>query len=516
VLAGGEGERIDNVLVRAGAALALISASNIVHGRFIDLETREWGATTASLAIDATRAVLSPDHKRIAAVHDKRYVVLLDLDTGKVGPIVCFAPATKTPDDMFREVNALPMRIDVTPLGFADDTTIGCLVDGHLEWAHAVDGTYPLQPADSFQISSQAAAVADQLAVAAVGGSLGLRTAKGLQYLGYGFTSMTRTRAGPGGMLIGRGDAQPLLLDSTLHAKRRFTLAPEMTDMIDMLALDDRYLLVLYASKAVVGEEVAIYDTTLHRQRDALRFGVASPELRYEPATHLLALERTDEALLVAIDPNLLGFDKLAAIGGLATQAYLTDPALAGGVVAVTIHKTNGRTRIDEFHGEDLPGGVRATARSGYELFEAPLLAVDRAARIYVADGSDVSIYEHGPTRVTNIHLDTGAPPKPVVAETRVESGTQPSPDADVVAVLARHKLMLYAVDGTLRWQVPAQLASEIQWIGSTLYMRGSGAFAKIDRATGRIVDRACGWSFGLTATAFEASPDAESMCDEP
>ena len=77
------------------------------------------------------------------------------------------------------------------------------------------------------------------------------------------------------------------------------------------------------------------------------------------------------------------------------------------------------------------------------------------------------------------------------------------------------------ALDGTREPVIitlaPAdELANTIRWLGDDLVIDYLAGLGKIDAATGALIHRTCGWSFGLSALPNNEARELESICDAP
>ena len=96
----------------------------------------------------------------------------------------------------------------------------------------------------------------------------------------------------------------------------------------------------------------------------------------------------------------------------------------------------------------------------------------------------------------------------------------RPSADGQEIAAFGNARVELWSAGGRLLWQAAAWGTTDVGWTASgELVARSPGGLAKLDLETGELGDRACGWAFGLSETAFEsgasgASGAAEVVCD--
>jgi hypothetical protein len=226
-------------------------------------------------------------------------------------------------------------------------------------------------------------------------------------------------------------------------------------------------------------------------------------ELHYEPATHLLAIVDKQHASLVALDPKTLQLGTRSRLAGTAEVVFLTDPELAKGLVAIGGRSGGGRVTIEEFAADDLGSDMKP--RNSYEVF-GDLLAVDRAGRVYVADGDTLQIYTGGEWHKANRVAKITGLGHVVV---------RPNSDATEMLVIGDNRLQMFDLAGTQRWIVAAPSAIDGMWIDGEPYVRFSVGVSKIDAQTGTLLDRVCGWGFGLSPLPIQGRGESRSVCDE-
>jgi hypothetical protein len=289
-------------------------------------------------------------------------------------------------------------------------------------------------------------------------------------------------------------NSKPLLLDHTLHMQRE--IAIDTTVFGDVLPLDEQYLLrtqpgagalkvVLLDSKASTAAVIA--ETSDYR-------------LHFEPATNLLAIHNNDTSSLIPYDPTTHRFGDAMQMEGLSHRIYLSDPARADGVVAVSVRIfPAGTEQISEFK----------RTRRGIEMTRSyivggDVVAIDRAARVYVMSGDELHVYVAG-------NLDA-----PISVSTFEVAGTPvvaPNDDATQLLVIGSSRVMLADVDGHVRWMV-SQQAIDGGWIANEPFARFNSGLAKLDPRDGHLLERACGWQFGLHPSPAENAGYARSVCD--
>lgn len=511
------GWRIRSLVARAGRVLAILHDGSQVRGRWIVLEggRASWGDQTPALPLDPARGiVLSPDHQRVvgARLDALHTPVLVELATGTANKrpmctVQAAVDVSPPPGFSADTADVLP-----TALGFFDAKTVVCAAASQLVWWSTAGDEITPPRADAVLTQGVEFAFGDRLVVGGLGHQLGLYTTSGPRYLGYGFRELTHVRVAPTGVMIGKGDQQPLLLDGKLHERARYPLPKQPVDWTDLLPLDDRYLLT--ASTRPVADDawgksyqIAVYDAVKHTVHQLLPNRVSGPDLVFEPATQLLVSSDGGTNLLLRFDPVTHAFGERIELGEktLVKRLYLTDPALADGVIAIAVHDDDGGMIVDELHGGDIRGG-RLSPRASFRI-SGQLRAVDRRGQLYVhglMDKDDVAVYRHGAMTGTLRGV--------------AGSMLHPSPDGTQIAAFGASRIALLAVTaGTAPrvWEAAAWGASDVEWTpGGELFARFPGALAKLDPRTGALAERQCGWAFGLSDTPFETSANTPIVCD--
>lgn len=88
-----------------------------------------------------------------------------------------------------------------------------------------------------------------------------------------------------------------------------------------------------------------------------------------------------------------------------------------------------------------------------------------------------------------------------------------PHPSGAYIATWGNQRISLYD-HGSERWTVAAPLVERVVWLGDDLIAEYEGGMGKIDAATGALMDRVCGWSFGLSALPGNDPVAGDSICD--
>ena len=508
------GTRISALVGRAGRVLAIVGSDKAVQARWIDAGTATWGALSPILPIDPSRPIaLSPDHTQITGTkRDKlRAPIVVDLTTGKEGPApLCGFDAEKahrgvTDDGIFSTgfEDLLP-----SALGFIDPETIACLASGQIVWwkTDGVQVPVTVEVAPSPGVAEPA--LGNRRVVGSVGAQLALFDPSGQKYLGYGFRELSHLRMAPAGVLIGKGDQAPLLLDRELHEIARYPLPKGDMEWTDLLPLDERYVLRMMSRKVMADAwgsayQITVFDMTkgvVHQQLPNLAHEVT---LAYEPTTRLLSTSDGTTNVLLRYDPKTHSFgERFEVHEPVALRAvYLLDPALSGGIVALTIEDRNDGVTIGELHGDDLHGPT-ISARRTYTV-QGQLRTVDRSGRVYMqgAAATDVVVYTRG-TQFARLPGIGGM-------------ALRPSPDATHVAAFRDSRVRMLSIEGRVAWQVALWGSADIDWSsGGELIARFPTGLAKLDRATGALRERQCGWSFGIADQPFEHGADMPMVCD--
>lgn len=510
------GTRITAIIERAGRAAAIFGDDKHTRVRWIELSggTATWGALSAPLDLDATRPIdLSPDHRVLLGTRPgkQRIPALIDATTGTDDKVlVCTTSAevegrrTTFIDESFAGSDGL----FPTPLGFADASTVACLFSGQVSW-WKTDGTQLPSPGEglaSFGVTEPS--FGGGRLVGAVGAQLAMWGPGTQAFLGYGFRELSHLRITPLGVLIGKGDQAPLLLGPDLHELARYPLPRGDLEWTDLLPLDERYVLRMSSRKVMIDAWGSAYQITLfdmakgvvHQQLPNLAQEVT---IAYEPATRLLATSDAQTSILLRYDPTTHSFgERFEIVEPRSVRGvYLLDPALSGGLVALTVEEHDGIVMVGEIHGDDLQGTQVRTRRS-YPI-PGQLRTVDRSGRVYAqgAGAADVLVYTRGMqfARLSGIGGMT----------------LRPGPDATHVVAFREGKARLLAIDGRVVWDVALWGSLDVEWTASgELIARFKSALAKLDRATGALRERQCGWGFAIADKPFEVAADLPIVCD--
>lgn len=507
-LAPDAGSRVESLLVTGAHVAAMISNEDGHRVRHIDLATLAWGAVSPKLDVDEDAApMLVPDGSAVLALGTDDQIHRFDLATGKDQP-AC-------PASLGRRRDAFGAGRDDAAIGVVGER-VACFVNANLSWftpATAATQTTTFGTA----LTPDVMIAAGEHVVVASEHQLAIVTPDRTMYLGYGFRDLTHVRSVPTGVMIGKGDQEPVLLDDRFHERARFALPKLRVDWTDLVPVDDRFI-IASSTRPGSGDlwgsayQIAIYDTVKQVMHQVLPNRARGGELVYEPSTRLLVLTDGKRTTLARLDPvtHTLGDEFELAIATPPKQIALLDPTLSAGVIALVIQDEGAAgLEISEFRAADVPPANEAdakraiTAHATYRV-TGELRAVDRAGRLYVrnllhADG--VAIYEHGKAgaRLPGAHA----------AQLRA------SPDAKHVVAIEGSQLALYTTAGVKRWETAAWGSSDVAWTPSgTLFARFPHALARVDLETGQLVERQCGWGFGIATTQRDGGAAAPSVCD--
>ncbi len=512
------GTRIANLVTRGDAALALIERGKHVQGRWITLAKRPaWGETTAEFAVDAKTVVLSPDRASIAASTRDHHTVSVALATGVTTANVCGDP----PDP--GQVAADP-RIGA-PIGFLQPHVLACDQQGMVAWF-----TNGLQLATDPEGRGQhVTAIGDHGLVEGIGTSIALRRPGRSQFLGYAYRDQNQTRISASGVLMGRGDLRPLLLDSALRPVRVFDLQAQKGEVSDLAALDNRYLVVVRqnqreaqvlteesqqdrsnidkqsGAQPVIELQVFDADTQMIHQRVSVDLQ-ESVALQYVPRDHMLVVTGTIAGIagarVLAFDPTTGTLGPPIAIANVALFA-IVDPERSGGFAAVGVRTTPSGPIAIGVRADDLATNREPSAVPLFPIDGNPA-AIDRDGAVYALDGEDAIRYRLGPHGRTKLRFAGAGAKRP-----------RPSDDAESVAFVGGEVLDVYDANaGVQRWQVPAAQLADVGWMPGRVTLIYPGALVELDPENGKPIMRSCGWAFQLADHMLPESSQTETVCD--
>jgi hypothetical protein len=501
------GTRVDTVLARGTKALALVREGKRVHGRWIDLDRgMRWGSSTPSFAIKLSHAVLSPDGGVLAVSRPRSlHPLFIDLATGAALKTPACVPRDWPGDD--GETAAELLRTDNTPLplGFLSETVVACSVTSSLQWWNT-DGTPRPNVAGAAMVGAFPVAIADRVLVVGMGAQLALATPTTTRYLGYGVREVVQLKGAERGVLVASGD-QGLLLDARLRERSRFDLARTQVDWREAVVLDDRHALTVAARRGHgrdEGFQLAVVDGLTRTQRQLVPYQVADKDLRFEPATGILATADAAGTLLLRLDREAHTFGAAMRIPSWLPPMRVVpiDPALSGGIAVLEIDDGGDGAIVGEFPLADLRPSQALAPRRTYRVPGA-FRGNDRAGRLYMkaADAEEIVVYAGGDATAR----------LPALAGMTL----RPSPDGALIAAIGAPRLVLLTAGGQVRWETALWNEADVVWTSDgELVAAGHSGVATVDLATGALVERRCGWAFGLSDVPFDAGRDGPTICE--
>lgn len=507
------GTRVESLLVSGTHVAALISSEKQHAVRQIATEAFAWGETSAALdlASDDPGAVLAPDGKSVVATDRSRRIQRFDLASGKPKPACPIGRLARRLDEFGLDSNS---ESD-SAIGIVGDR-VACFVNASFTWFDPE--TEGSQTANvGLGLSPGVMTAAGDRIVVGNEHQLVIVTPDRTEYLGYGFRDLTHVRSVPTGLMIGKGDQEPVMLDDNFRERTRFALPKLRVDWTDLIPVDERYV-IASSTRPGSGDlwgsayQVAIYDSVKQVMHQVLPHRARGGELVYEPATQMLVVTDGTRTLLKRFAPttHTLGEETVLDLADAPQQIALLDPKLSGGMIALAIRAEASKgIVVYEFHAADMPRateveGKRTIAPRTWYRVTGDLKAVDRAGRLYMhnllhADG--IGVYEHGLSKAVLVGAQAAR--------------LRASPDGTHVAAIDGGRLVLYTPAGKQLWETAAWGASDIDWTPTgVLFARFPSALARIEPATGRLVERQCGWAFGITTSQRDGSSAAPSVCD--
>lgn len=516
------GTRMDSILVNGTHVVAILASDKQRHARRIEISTLTWGETSATLPLaDIAPAALSPDGGAIIAMGRDNQIASFDFATAKATP-ACPASTMQPLDHRMHSADGFGglfgSREGDVPIGIIGDR-VACVVDNTFSWFDPVKGTTTTANVGAAPAASRMAAASDRLIIANEH-QLIITSPERTDYLGYGLRELTHVRSVPLGLMIGKGDQEPVILDERFRERVRFALPKLRVDWSDLVPVDDRYIITSSTrpgSGDVWGNvyQFAVYDTVKQVMHQVLPQRARTGEVVYEPSTNLVVTTDGTQTQLSRFDHgshSIVDAVTLVELGA-PKQIALLDPELAGGMVALAIRDEGiGGLLVSELHAADVPprtevGGKSAARamkpRRTYRI-NGVLRGVDRAGRIYVHDLKDaatVGIYANGA----------------IVAALQAAPAAKlrPSHDARSIVVVDNGRLTMFTATGQRVWDIAAWGSSDADWTATgLLYARFTHALARIDIATGALAERQCGWAFGISAMSRDSASNAPSVCD--
>ncbi|MDQ3339002.1 MAG: hypothetical protein M4D80_27900 [Myxococcota bacterium] len=505
------GTRVESLITSGAQLVAIVIDEKQRHARRIELAPLAWGDTSAALALGDSAAVLGSDGS-IIAMNTAGQISQFAWKTGKEKPA---CPQTTIPSHRRVFDGELAIGFNA-PIGVVGKR-VACVVDGTFSWFDIETGSHTTARGGSSLVPATMAVAGDRM-VATDNHQLVIATHERTDYLGYGFRVLTHVRSVPTGLLIGKGDQEPVLLDDKFRERARFALPKLRVDWTDLVPVDDRFVIASSTRPGSGdvwgnGYQIAIYDSVKQVMHQVLPYRARMRELVFEAATGLLVATDGNTTMLARLDPatHSLGNEVTLALEAPPKQVVLLDPKLSGGIIALAIRDEGGGGLIvQELHAADVPRLQEISnptsramkPRTTYRI-SGELRGVDRAGRLYVYNlmyADKVGVYVGG----QNVAYLVGAQ----VAKLRA------SPDAAHVIAVDHNRLTLFTSAGKKVWETAAWGSSEVDWTSAgMLYARFPHALARIDE-TGALAERQCGWAFGISSTPRDSSGNAPSVCD--
>jgi len=527
------GDHVDSLVANGDRVLALVLQDKQLHGRWIAIDHAHgvrWGEATGKLPFAPLRAVLSPDGRWLAVSRPRNlHPTLISVATGRAATTpLCVSKGW--PNENGGSTNeAELMRGDSAPapLGFWGNDVVACAVMGSLAWWRTA-GVDEETVVGATTVVGLPTLVTPHGLIVGFGASLVLATPSTNRYLGYSLRDVSYLRAGAAGILV-NADLHGFLLDDELRERKRIDLGRAGQEWTDVAMLDDRYAILAAPRHEVraASSQLAVFDGVAQAIHQLLPNQASGGPVRYEATTRLLASTEGPVAVVLRYDPSSHRFGPPIRLASalMTSRLELLDPALTGGVAVLEIDATSDGVLVGEIHTDDLVPGVLVRPRATYRV-AGELRAVDRAGRLYMRDGPDGrgtppagSAPEGGRGSIDG---------KDIVIYTRGQAGARlvgiaensativrPNADGSQIAVFLTPRLVLFAADGTQRWDAAHWSSADVTWSASgALLVAFRAAVATVDLSTGALRQRRCGWGFGLAERVPDAGSGAASICD--
>jgi hypothetical protein len=340
------------------------------------------------------------------------------------------------------------------PLGFVDDNTLVLHDDDKLVSTQLA----PLEVKyrRTLDPDTQLAA-GDGIVVGSGTAALALHRSD-VKYLGYRIANVSRIRSGGDVVAIGVGTAT-LFVDDAL-AIDRDALGPAQRTLLEQVGGD----------------------------------------LRFEPTTGLAVVFLGGGWYLAKWNAERRAFVAWYGLAGEGADPYVVDPAQTDGAVAMQLELVDGQLHVREVAAAQLAIGRTIVPHRSYRV-PGYLGSILRDGTAYTFGAGAIVVSKRGQVRVR-------------IAEPDAEQ-VAPHPSGAYIAVRGGQAIALYDAAGTLRWRIPAPLARQVAWLGDDLVVDYGAGLGKIDAASGALIQRVCGWSFGLGALP-DSEPNQDSICDAP
>jgi hypothetical protein len=270
-------------------------------------------------------------------------------------------------------------------------------------------------------------------------------------------------------------------LDSHFRADHDYEPEPVALDQPTPLfnIIDDRHVVSTTTQRHALYDLGDLTKPPVELWRDGRSFD-------FERSTGIAALSGQIGTELVRYDPidHSFGESMLILTHGTGDwRTTLVDPAVAHGLVAVDFE-------IDRRSAFDSLDRIKIV-----ELRASKTGTIEAAAPRYVTSDEGASAFD--------------------VAPLEVAQARRTSPDHTLVAELDADRLTVRAATGGVRWSRAVPGAIGVYWsTGARLVVYGQGV-ASVDAASGELLERRCGWRFGLWTTVVTAS-NTPGLCDVP
>lgn len=473
-------ERIIALVVRnrrVTAALARHGQSRIDRVRTLDVGTLAWQAPL-DLPEALESIAVSPNGERLAGTRDG-YAVLVVL-------------TPKPALHQRAQLRRMFLGREKLGMSFLDDDLVVALPTSTVmawnappadPWAH-----------DAALEIADAPVVANGLAVSASGGSLVLSTPTQTRYLGYRHSGPAGRIQPAGSRITFVAEGDIVQLTDRLHLARAAELSVHGSLVT---AIDDRRVVYGARDRHHYQFELVDLETRARGDRDLAYSQVAGTPY-YEPASRVFGMREPQITLRYRLELETL---KITPLRSIATPAFgelwLLDPRAAGGAIAVTTEPASRGGLTIEVHYDDAP--PRRVTAAG------TAIGTDRAGVTHVIDASGWAIrYQHGKS------LGGYQVAQPKQAAVRLE------PNGEIVAQTDRLVVML-GKDGAERWRATVWNPQQATLTADekTLVVPTPGGMLAFDAASGAVVARACGWSFGLHEVKPQPPGHARSVCTD-
>jgi hypothetical protein len=278
-------------------------------------------------------------------------------------------------------------------------------------------------------------------------------------------------------------------------------------DWRDAILIDDRYAITVASRRGYPrdgGFQLAVVDGIGRTQHQLAPVELRDKDVRYEPSTGILTGVDATGSFLLRLDPQSHAFGAPMRIPSwlLPSRVVPLDPAQSGGIAVLEIDDGGDGVIVGEFPLADLRPGQPLVPRRTYRV-PGVVRGIDRAGRLYMksSDAEEIVAYAGG----------TATARLPALAGMTL----RPSPDGSLVAAIDAPRLVLLTAGGQVRWETALWSNADVVWTadGELLAVASSG-LARVELTTGALVERRCGWAFGLSDTPFEAGHNGPTICE--